>query len=69
MFNIGESILKACNNISESKTYPELSKLLRDKSMVRPITFSILVIYRIVECKLVKTDLTDLEITNLCLLY
>ena len=37
--------------------------------MVRPITFSILVIYRIVECKLVKTDLTDLEITNLCLLY
>lgn len=69
MFNIGESILKTCNSISESKTYPELSKLLRDKSMVRPITFSILAIYRMVECKLVKTDFTDSEITNLCLLY
>lgn len=69
MFNIGELILKTCNNITESKTYPEFSMLLRDKSMVRPITFSILAIYRIVECRLVKTDLTDLEITNLCLLY
>lgn len=69
MFSIGEAILKTCNNISESKTYSELSKLLRDKSMVRPITFSILAIFRIVECRLVKTNLKDMEITRLCLLY
>lgn len=69
MFKIGEAILKTCYNITESKTHPELSQLLRDKSMMRPVTFSILAIYRIVELKLVKTDLTDLEIASLCLLY
>lgn len=69
IFDIGESILKTCNSITESKTHSELSKLLRDKSMVRPIAFSILCIFKIVECKLVKTNLTDLEIVSLCLLY
>ncbi|MDE5629381.1 MAG: hypothetical protein K2I69_07455 [Muribaculaceae bacterium] len=69
IFNVGESILNICNNISESKTYPDLSQLLCDKSMVRPITFSILAIYKIVESKLVTTKLTNLEIANLCFLY
>lgn len=69
VFTIGKSILNICNGITKSEFYPKLSELLRDKSAVRPLVFGILAIRKIVECELVKTELSEMEIVRLSLLY
>lgn len=69
IFTTGKTILKICNGITDSRVYPDLSKVLKDKSAVRPFVFGILGIRKIVEGNLLKNNMSKSDIVRFCMIY
>jgi len=69
IFTTGKTILKICNDITDSRVYPDLSKVLKDKSAVRPFVFGILGILKIIEGNLLKNNMSKPDIVKFCMIY